>query len=243
MSAGLVRIGTSGWSYAHWRGVLYERGTKDLLARYVRSFDTVELNASFYRWPAAPRFAAWRERLPRGFVMTVKAPRGLTHARRLQPTSAWMARIDDGLAALGDRCGPLLVQLPPTLARDDDLLDAFLADLPARARPVMELRHPSWDAPEVYALLARRGAAYCVMDGPGLATVPRVTAPFAYVRLHGPDTAAMYAGGYSHEALTSWAERIAAWAGDGIDVLVYFNNDLGGHAVRDAQALREILRS
>lgn len=237
MNGARVRVGTSGWSYPHWRGVLYERGTKDLLARFVRSFDTVELNASFYRWPSPARFAAWRDRLPDGFVMTVKAPRGLTHARRLQPTASWMSRIDAGLAALGDRCGPLLAQLPPTLERDDALLEDFLAALPARARPVMELRHPSWDAEEVYALLGRRGAAYCVMDGPGLATIPRVTTRLAYVRLHGPASEAMYAGGYSSVALAVWARRIAAWAADGVDVLVYFNNDLGGHAVRDAQAL------
>jgi uncharacterized protein YecE (DUF72 family) len=240
VNAARIRIGTSGWSYAHWRGVLYERGTKDLLGRYIREFDTVELNASFYRWPQAARFAAWRDRLPEGFAMTVKAPRGLTHARRLQATPAWMARIDEGLAALGERSGPLLAQLPPTLERDDALLHDFLAALPARARPVMELRHPSWDAAEVYDLLERRGAAYCVMDGPGLATIPRVTAPFAYVRLHGPASEAMYAGGYSADALATWAARIRAWADAGTEVFVYFNNDLGGHAVHDARTLQEL---
>lgn len=237
-TAGRVRIGTSGWSYAHWRGVLYEPGTRDLLARYFREFDTVELNASFYRWPPAARFAAWRDRLPEGFSMSVKAPRGVTHARKLDATPEWFDRIAEGLSTLGPRTGPFLVQLPPGMSRDDERLDHFLARLPPSTRAVVEFRHPSWVDDDVFALLERRGAAYCVMSGAGLPCILRATAPWVYVRLHGPDDHALYAGSYPPEAISWWAERIREWEAQGREVYAYFNNDLAGNAVRDARALR-----
>lgn len=233
-------IGTSGWSYPHWRGVLYEPGTRDQLARYVREFDTVELNTSFYRWPRAERFAAWRERLPPGFELAVKAPRGVTHARSLQLTPEWQERIAAGLAALGGMRGPFLAQLPPGAERDDARLTAFLEGLPPDSRPVMELRHPSWVDEAVFQILERHGAAYCVMSGAGLPCVLRATAPFVYVRLHGPDDT-LYSGSYGRESISWWADRIREWLAQGRDVYAYFNNDLGGNAVRDAWALRDAL--
>jgi uncharacterized protein YecE (DUF72 family) len=233
-------IGTSGWSYPHWRGVLYEPGTRDQLARYVREFDTVELNTSFYRWPRPERLAAWRDRLPPGFELAVKAPRGVTHARSLQLTPQWQERIRVGLDALGTRRGPFLAQLPPKAERDDARLAAFLEGLPPGSRPVVELRHPSWVAEEVFALLERHGAAYCVMSGANLPCVLRATASFVYVRLHGPDDT-LYNGSYSPDAIGWWAERIREWLAQGRDVYAYFNNDLGGNAVRDARALRDAL--
>jgi uncharacterized protein YecE (DUF72 family) len=238
---GRIRIGTSGWSYAHWRGVLYERGTRDLLARYVREFDTVELNASFYRWPSAARFTAWRERLPTGFTMSVKAPRGVTHARRLDAPPEWFGRIAEGMTALKETAGPFLVQLPPGMPRDDDRLDSFLRQLPPGTRPVVEFRHPSWVDEDVFSLLERRGAAYCVMSGAGLPCILRATAPLVYVRLHGPDDQQLYAGSYPPEAISWWADRMREWSAQGRDVYAYFNNDLGGNAVRDAWALRATL--
>ncbi|WP_125130848.1 DUF72 domain-containing protein [Microbacterium sp. 10M-3C3] len=235
-----ARVGTSGWSYDHWRGVLYEPGTRDRLARYTAEFDTVELNASFYRWPRPERFAAWRDRLPDGFEMSVKAPRGVTHARHFVLTPEWRERIAAGLDALGLRRGPLLAQLPPGDVRDDARLAAFLADLPLGARPVVELRHPSWVAEEVFATLAAHGAAYCVMSGAGLPCELRATADFVYVRLHGP-TDALYQGSYDDAAITWWAARIREWLAQGRDVYAYFNNDIGGHAVQNARSLRDAL--
>jgi uncharacterized protein YecE (DUF72 family) len=233
-------IGTSGWSYDHWRGVLYDPGTRDRLARYVREFDTVELNASFYRWPRPERFAGWRDRLPVGFVMSVKAPRGVTHARHLTLTPEWRERIATGLDALGPARGPMLAQLPPKDERDDDRLAAFLDALPPDTRPVLELRHPSWVDEDVFRLLESHGAAYCVMSGAGLPCELRATASFVYVRLHGPaDT--LYNGSYGPDAIAWWAARIREWLAQGRDVYAYFNNDLGGNAVRDARALRDAL--
>lgn len=238
-----VRIGTSGWSYDHWADVLYRPGLPAArrLARYVEVFDTVELNASFYRWPKDSTFAGWRDRLPDGFTMSVKAHRGLTHYRRLSSPEPWIERFERCWQALGDRRGVLLVQLHPEQQRDDARLDAFLGMMPAHIRIAVELRHPSWNAPDVYALLEKHRAAYVVMSGANLACVPRATTDLVYVRMHGPEPASMYTGSYTAADLRWWADRIADWENESRDVWVYFNNDLGGHAVRNALSLRELL--
>ena len=239
----VVRIGTSGWSYDHWAGVLYppKLPAARRLAVYVDEFDTVELNASFYRWPEPTTFAQWRDRLPDGFAMTVKAPRGLTHARRLRSPEEWIERIAGGWAELGSRRAALLVQLHPAQQRDDERLDHFLTAMPDSIPVAMELRHPSWDDPAVYDLLRGHGAAYVVMSGPGLPCVVAATAQLAYLRLHGPGGEAMYTGSYDTADLCRWAAEIRSWDAEGRDVLVYFNNELGGHAVRNAQELRAML--
>ena len=239
-----VRIGTSGWSYDHWADVLYRPGLPAArrLARYVEVFDTVELNASFYRWPKDSTFAGWRERVPDGFTISVKAHRGLTHYRRLSSPEPWIERFERCWTALGDRHGVLLVQLHPEQRRDVLRLDYFLSLVPAGIRVAVELRHPSWDDPAVYAVLERRRAAYVVMSGAGLACIPRATTDLVYVRMHGPDPDAMYTGSYSAEDLQAWAGRIASWDREGRDVWLYFNNDPDGHAVRNALDLRELVR-
>lgn len=238
-----ARIGTSGWSYDHWQDVLYPRGMppRDRLARYCEVFDTVELNASFYRWPPPASFASWRRRLPAGFDMTVKAPRGLTHARRLYGPEQWLERMASGLHELAGRRGPLLVQLPPTMDRDDERLDWFLSRVPAWMRPVMEFRHRSWVDDSVFSLLERHRAAYCVMSGAGLPCVLRATADVVYIRMHGPDDESLYAGSYSAEDLHWWGERIREWERQGRTVYVYFNNDGEGNAVRNARTLLSLL--
>ena len=238
-----IRIGTSGWSYDHWTHVLYPPGlpAHERLARYVEAFGTVELNASFYRWPRDASFASWRRRLPEGFTMSVKAPRGLTHARRLYGPEVWSQRIARSWYELRDRREALLVQLPPDARRDDARLDWFLASLPGWVQVAVELRHPSWQDDAVFDLLARHGAAYCVMSGAHLPCVLRATSRLVYVRLHGPDHHHLYAGSYSGDDLRWWADRIGEWAADGHDVVAYFNNDGGGNAVRDAWALRHLL--
>jgi uncharacterized protein YecE (DUF72 family) len=239
----VIRIGTSGWSYDHWTDVLYPEGlpASARLGRYVEEFNTVELNASFYRWPKDSTFEGWRQRLPDGFTMTVKAHRGLTHFRRLKSPEPWVERFERCWRALGDRREVILVQLHPEQQRDDERLDYFLGLMPDWIRVAMELRHKSWDDPAVYTLLERHRAAYVVMSGLGLHSVPRATTDIVYLRFHGPDEQANYAGSYSDEDLRRWAGRIVEWDGQGRDVLVYFNNDLGGHAVRNARTLKELL--
>jgi uncharacterized protein YecE (DUF72 family) len=239
-----VRIGCSGWSYEHWRGVLYPDNLPKARWRdaYTAEFDTVELNASFYRWPGTAQFERWRETLPTGFTMAVKASRWITHARRLRdPDGAWADRLEAAWRALGDRAGPVLLQLHPDHERDDHRLHEFLDRLHHDVPVAVEMRHPSWHTDEVLALLERHGAAYVVMHGAGLPCRPQVTARFAYVRLHGASADRLYEGAYDEDELQRWAARIHDWSAGGHDVWVYFNNDLAGHAVRDARLLRRLV--
>lgn len=238
-----VRIGTSGWSYDHWAGVLYRPGlpVAKRLERYTKVFDTVELNASFYRWPRESTFAGWRHRLPAGFTMSVKAHRGLSHFRRLSSPEVWVQRLKVCQRALGEHREAVLVQLRQDMPRDDGRLDSFLGMMPTWIRVAVELRHPSWDHPDVYRLLEQRRAAYVVTSGLGLRCNPRATTDIVYVRMHGPDTEAPYAGSYSGAELRCWAERARSWVREKRSVLVYFNNDGNGNAVRNALELRELI--
>jgi uncharacterized protein YecE (DUF72 family) len=239
-----VHVGTSGWSYAHWNGVLYPPGTRPSarLGLYTQRFSTVELNASFYRWPSERTFAGWHDRLPEGFLLSVKASRGLTHAKRLADPGPWLARITAAWHELGDRRGVLLVQLAPGHPRDDDRLEAFLDQVPAWIRLAVEFRHPSWHDEAVFEILERHRAAYCVMSGAGLPCVLRATSSFVYVRLHGPDPTSLYGGSYPDADLRWWASRIAEWDASGREVYAYFNNAGAGNAVRNAEALTAMLR-
>lgn len=238
-----VHIGTSGWSYDHWNGVLYPPGTpsKDRLAWYVQRYETVEVNYTFYRWPPPATFADWKRRTPDGFLMTVKASRGLTHAAKLNQPERWLARMEAGLNALGEKCGVLLVQLPPDFEYDFARLEYFLERLLPAQKTAIEFRHSSWNREETFVLLEQRGVAYCVMSGAGLPCLLRATAPFVYVRFHGPHPDSLYAGSYSDNDLRWWADRIREWTGQGRDVFAYFNNDGEGNAIRNADTLKAIL--
>lgn len=132
------------------------------------------------------------------------------------------------------------MQLPPAMPYDRARLAGFLALLPAWLRVAFEFRHPSWQQEDVFALLEQHAAAYCVMSGAGLPCILRATAPFVYVRLHGPDPHHLYAGSYSDDDLRWWATRLDEWTGQGRDVFAYFNNDGGGNAVRNAETLRRL---
>ena len=238
-----MHIGTSGWSYEHWTEVLYPPGAppRDRLHYYTQAFHTVELNSSFYRWPSAATFRGWYRRLPHAFQLSVKAPRGLTHAKRLYRPERWLERIAACWHELGDKRAVLLVQLAPDHARDDARLGYFLERLPQWIGTAVELRHPSWNEEHVFAMLEHYRVAYCVMSGAHLPCVLRATAPFVYVRLHGPDPHHLYAGSYTSADLAWWADRLREWNGLGKDVFVYFNNDGSGNAVRNARALRACL--
>ncbi len=241
----VAHVGTSGWSYAHWDGVLYPPGTPagERLGHFVQRFHTVELNASFYRWPRTDTFAGWQRRLPPGFRLSVKAPRVLTHAKKLHDPEEWLQRIATGWHELGDKRAVLLVQLGPAQVRDDARLEYFLSKVPSWIPAAVEFRHPSWHDDAVFELLERHGAAYCVMSGARLPCVLRATAPFVYLRLHGPDPDHLYAGSYPRESLQWWADRIREWESQGREVYAYFNNDGEGNAVRDADTLRHLLSS
>ncbi|GAB7002980.1 DUF72 domain-containing protein [Nocardioides sp. AN3] len=239
-----VHIGTSGWTYAHWAGRFYPDGLGRARWRdfYAERFDTVELNASFYRWPGLRPFQGWATSLPDGFTMSVKASRWISHGRRLNdPDGAWADRLAAAMEALGPRAGCVLVQLPGDFERDDERLDAFLTRLPDGLRVAMELRHPSWDDDAVAAMLEKHRAAYVVTHGTGLHTVLRTTAPFVYCRWHGPTDRPLYAGRYSADELHQWAERIRGWREEGRAVFGYFDNDGSGYAPENARELLDLL--
>ncbi|WP_351225320.1 DUF72 domain-containing protein [Streptomyces sp. NPDC002133] len=232
-----VLIGTSGWQYRDWRGVLYpeDRPQRLWLEEYARHFSTVENNNAFYRLPERKTFADWRERTPAGFVMAVKASRYLTHIKRLHDPEEPVHRLMEHAEGLGERLGPVLLQLPPTLRCDPGVLDAALACFPRRVRVAVEPRHDSWWTDEVRDVLQGRGAALCWADSGSRPVSPLWrTADWGYVRFHGG--LAEPRPRYGRQALTSWAGRIAdAWP-DRADVHAYFNNDTGGAAVHDAVA-------
>ena len=238
-----IHIGTSGWSYDHWQGVLYPDPTpvRERLYYYVERFGTVELNSSFYHWPREYTFASWRQRLPEGFQLTVKAPRGLTHSKRLYAPEVWADRIARCWHTLREKRAILLVQLSPNFSYDYARLDYFLGTLPEWIRVAVEFRHPSWHQGPIFELLENHQAAYCVMSGAGLPCILRATAPFVYVRLHGPDQGWLYGGSYSDNDLRWWADRLREWEQAGKEVYVYFNNDGGGHAVHNALTLKYFL--
>ncbi|MGI5481702.1 DUF72 domain-containing protein [Streptomyces lavendofoliae] len=232
-----VLIGTSGWQYRDWRDVLYPAGLPQRLwlEEYARHFATVENNNAFYRLPTTEVFTAWRERTPAGFVMAVKASRYLTHIKRLRDPEEPVERLLGRAEGLGDRLGPVLVQLPPNLREDTGLLDACLRRFPGTVRVAVEPRHPSWweAERELRTVLERYGAALCWADRGSRPVTPLWrTAPWGYVRLH--VGAARPWPRYGPRALASWAGRIAGAWPDEDDVYVYFNNDPGGAAVLDA---------
>ena len=238
-----IHIGTSGWSYDHWQGILYPKGASSLkrLDFYTRTFRTVEVNNTFYRWPKDETFANWRERTPEDFVFSIKASRGLTQFRRLNDPGPWLDRMTQGLRELGDKLGILLLQLPPQFAYHPDRLASFLPQVPSGLRIAFEFRHPTWNREDVFEVLEAYGAAYCVMSGAGLPCVLRATAPFVFVRLHGPDRKHLYSGSYSDDDLRWWSDRLREWTEQGREVFAYFNNDGHGYAVRNAETLQSFV--
>ncbi|HET6695472.1 MAG TPA: DUF72 domain-containing protein [Gaiellaceae bacterium] len=235
-----VRIGCSGWSYDHWRGLVYPEGLaqRGWLEHYATLFDTVELNATFYRLPRRATVAAWVERSPPNFVYAVKASRYLTHVRRLRDLDRGVDRFYACVEPLLDtpKMGPVLWQLPETFHRDDERLAATLESVP-RGRHCFEFRHESWFTPEVYELLRGHGAALVIGDHPERPfQAHELTADWMYVRFHHGSRGRR--GNYSDRELDEWAERIDGWRRR-VEVYAYFNNDWEGFAVRNGLALRE----
>jgi len=233
-------VGTSGWQYRDWRGVLYPDGLpqRAWLERFAEQFPAVEVNNAFYRLPEKAVFERWREQTPAGFAVAVKVSRYLTHIKRLRDPAEPVARLTGRAEGLGERLGPYLLQLPPTLRSDPGLLDACLACFPAGVRVTVEPRHESWWTGEVRDVLRRRRAALCWADRLGRPATPLwVTADWGYVRLH--QGTASPRPSYGRTALATWLDRIdGGWRGTAdADVFVFFNNDPGGAAVRNARTL------
>jgi len=211
-----------------------------MLAEYARRFDTVEVNATFYRRPAGAMVARWREVTPAGFLFAVKASRQITHLKRLRDAEGALQDFLAAVSPLGDKLGPVLFQLPPSLGPDPALLSDFLSALPPGLRAAVEFRDAAWHHRETFALLERHGAALCIHDYPGMTPCVQATAPLVYLRFHGTGPV-RYAGRYGDDALRPWARRILGWRDEGRDVFAYFNNDRGGAAVEDAMALKAMV--
>ncbi len=239
-SAG-VRIGTSGWVYRAWKGPFYpaELPQGRWLAFYGGVFATAEINATFYRLPTQAAVAGWREAAPSGFIFAWKASRFLTHMKRLRDAEASLERIVSPMRALGPKLGPALFQLPPSLKVDVPRLSDFLAVLPDDLQCVVEFRDPGWYVDSVYAALAAHGVALCISDHHHAPAPWIATSQTIYVRGHGPKGA--YAGAYAQSTLIAWAEKLAAWRGEGRAIYAYFDNDIGCAAPADALRLQRLL--
>lgn len=232
-----LRIGCSGWSYRHWKGgVFYPAGLRAQgeLGFYASRFDTAEINGSFYRLPTDAAVDGWRERTPDDFLFAWKASRFLTHMKRLLDPEEPLALMWSRAERLGDKLGPVLFQLPPQMARNDERLARFLEVLPRRRRHAFEFRHPSWYDEAVFGLLRDAGAALCISDHHH-APAPWVeTADWLYVRGHGPG--GRYFGRYPDATLEDWARRLK-----GRDGCCYFDNDPEGAAPKDALKMKALM--
>lgn len=247
-------VGTSGYNYPHWAGVLYPEGLAPFrwFDRYVEVFDAVELNVTFYRLPGPKTFESWARRAPREFAFVIKGSRYVTHVRRLQDPSQPVRVLFDACRPLGDRLHCVLWQLPPRFRADPGRLREFLRALPRSVRHAFEFRDPSWFCEPVYSLLEEYGAAVVCADWPfqvlppGMrprrVDRPPVRAPAAgwwYLRRHGPGEP--YSGGYPVSSLRADARWILGELAAGREGYAFFNNDVGGWAVRNALTLRRLL--
>ena len=235
-----IHIGTSGWSYPHWRGPFYpdDLASSQWLDYYARRFDTVEINNSFYKLPKGSTLEEWAATVPEDFLFAVKASRFITHMKKLRDADDTVPRFLELVRPLGERLGPVLFQLPPNWRCNPERLQQFLEGLPRHYRHTVEFRDPSWFDSRVYDLLRAHGVAFCIYELEHATTPLELTADFAYVRLHGPGDA--YQGSYDDDTLASWAETFKAWNRQGRDVYCYFDNDEAGYAAANAARLREL---
>jgi len=236
---GDIRIGCSGWSYPHWRKRFYPEKlpAREHFAFYAQHFNSVELNNSFYRQPPKERFVAWAEQAPPGFLFAVKGSRYITHIKRLVVESKSIDLVVEAARGLGGKLGPILFQLQANFHLDLERLEHFVAMLPTDIRFALEFRHESWLVPAVFDVLRAHRIALCIPDHPKMPKSLEITSDFTYIRMHLPPSGL----GYGERALQPWAQRIRNWSAQILDVFVYFNNDMEGHAIKDARALISLL--
>lgn len=241
LSAKSIHVGTSGWSYEHWKGTFYPMDLpKDqMLAYYSRHFSSVEINNSFYQLPKKQTLTRWRDTVPEGFLFTVKASRYITHMKKLKDPGETVHSFLDRICMLEDRIGSILFQLPPRWHFNGERLESFLSMLSKDFRYVFEFRDRSWLNCRAFDLLSRYNAALCIYDFDGYLSPREVTADFVYVRLHGPD--GPYQGSYDDKTLVNWAGTLSTWSEQGKEVFCFFDNDQRGYAVHNATFLQSLL--
>jgi len=240
---GEIRIGCSGWNYGHWRKRVYPKGLppRRWLQHYATLFDTVEVNATFYRLPTRSAVAGWVEGSPPGFLFAVKASRYLTHIKRLTDLGQGVHRFYERIEPLLDspKMGPVLWQLPASFRRSDERLAGALEALPP-GRHCFEFRHESWFVPDVFELLREHAAALVIGVHRDRPFQPlQLTAGWTFVRFHYGEHGRQ--GNYSERELRAWGARLEEWRLAG-DVYAYFNNDWEGYAVRNGLRLKQLLR-
>lgn len=238
---GKIHVGTSGWHYKHWIGTFYPEDTKEAeqLGYFVKKFDTVELNNSFYRLPSEETFRNWRKATPAQFVFSVKGSRYITHLKKLKIDKTAIDQFFHHVDHLAEKLGPILFQLPPRWKINKERLADFLAYLPKRYRFTFEFRDQTWYDDGIYALLRKYNCAFCIYQLAGHLSPLTTTADFVYIRLHGSGD--KYQGSYNDATLKEWAKRCKEWQKDGKDVYLYFDNDQAGYAAFNAQKINEII--
>lgn len=236
-----VHVGTSGGHYKHWLGDFYPLRfpAEKMFTWYAREFHTVEINNSFYRLPQERTFKRWKKLAPRGFIFAVKASRFITHIKRLNQVEDAVNLFFSRAKPLGSSLGPVLFQLPPKWKANVEPLREFLTILPKRHQYALEFRDESWSTEKVYQLLRDHNVALCIHDWREMAWPVKLTADFTYLRFHGSGRS--YGGNYPDDVLRKWAALVRRWQLRLSQVFIYFNNDIGGHAIRNARSLREML--
>lgn len=248
----MIRIGTSGWRYKEWGKKFYPEGIREdeYLPFYTSQFDTVELNASFYRLPKKSVFEKWRAETPDGFMFAVKMSQYITHRLRLADSTQSLGYFFENVTGLGEKLGPILVQLPPNLKFETEKFRSFMHDLKLvaqgrRFRIALEPRHRSWfesaNSKEVAGILANHNAALVFAHSskfPYPEDEP-ITAGFVYLRFHGPKE---FAGSLYGEKLEEWVPKIKSWVSQGLDIFIYFNNDQQAYAIRDVLLLKSLVQ-
>lgn len=233
------KIGTSGWSYSHWKGIFYPPHIIESkwLDFYSDHFDTVEVNATFYRLPNPKTFDNWYQKTPDNFIWAVKGSKFITHTKRLKESKEPLIRLYSAVERLKEKLGVILFQLPPNLSFDRELFLPFCENLDHTQQHALEIRHQSWIDTHVFEILKEHNIAFCLSDTAGRYPYHEViTADFLYVRLHGSKK--LYASEYSEDELQGWAKKIRNW---NMPAHIYFDNDAKGFAIKNAKRLKEIL--
>lgn len=238
-----VYIGCSGWHYAHWRGDFYPEDAKsgDFLKLYLASFDTVEINNTFYRLPSEKAIVTWRDAVKSNFKFAVKASRFITHNKKLKDSGSSFQIFFDRISLLDARLGPVLFQLPPKWNYNGARLEEFLAILPQGIDCIFEFRNHDWMRDDAFQLLEKYNMGFCIHDMPDSQTPDIVTGKTAYLRFHGPE--GTYRGTYQQTLLEQWARKIQKWDRAGIRVYAYFNNDADGFAPHNALLLKKLIEN
>lgn len=233
-----IYIGTSGWSYEHWIAFYSNVPPDKRLNYYSKFFNSVELNTTFYHLPKASTIKNWGLQAPRGFIFSAKASRFITHIKKLKDCALALKQFYKAISGLKNKLGPILFQLPPSLAQDLPRLETFISLLNPKYKYTFEFRSQTWFEEDVFELLKKNKIALCISDLKGELSPMEITSNFIYIRLHGPKKA--YQGNYSKAALKSWQKRLEKWAHK-YSVYIYFDNDEKGYAVQDAQILRKMI--